>query len=129
MHRTWQIMAREAGLALAVLAVYVLVLLLPLHQAAGLQRQFDALGFAALDTFSVCTTLNQDADDEERDVAALTCPVAGTAKHQFTAVLPPLPLFSAPVATNPAHRARTETAIPARRPDHVGQPRAPPVSA
>ena len=44
--------AREMGTALAVLAVYVLVLLAPLHQAAGLQRDLSQLGTTAPDPIS-----------------------------------------------------------------------------
>lgn len=44
---------REAATAVAVLALYVLVLLAPLHQAAGLQRDLNALGYTSLDTWSI----------------------------------------------------------------------------
>ena len=63
-------MTRELGAAFAVLALYVLVLLAPLHQAAGLQRDLAALGHPAWDQFSICTSLSR-ADPGERPADGL----------------------------------------------------------
>ena len=120
-------MFREAGLAVAVLAIYVLTLLLPLHQAAGLQRDLNAMGFSTLDNWSICQSLAQDENGDLRD-AALTCPAMGIAKHQFAAVLPPVLILAAPVlATLDSPRLPLVHLLPSP-PDHVGQQRAPPVS-
>ena len=76
-------MTRELGAAFAVLALYVLVLLAPLHQAAGLQRDLAALGHPAWDQFSVCTSLSR-ADPGERP-APVKCAAAGIGQN----TLPP----------------------------------------
>ncbi|MFC3705247.1 hypothetical protein ACFOOL_10815 [Devosia honganensis] len=128
MHQGWRILARETGIALAVLAAYVLTLLLPLHQAAGLQRHFDALGFAALDSWSVCTTLNLDGDGDQREAAALSCPATGVAKQQFAALPPPTPSIVKPPAAASLPVARAVQPAISLLPDHVGQSRAPPAA-
>ena len=122
-------MLRETGIALAVLAIYVLTLLLPLHQAAGLQRDLNALGFSTLESWSVCQPMAQDEDGAPREAAALTCPATGVAKQQLAAVLPPVLVIEPPTIAHVV-RYRDIPAIPAPiLPDHVGQSRAPPVTA
>jgi hypothetical protein len=121
-------MVREIGIAVAVLALYVLTLLLPLHQAAGLQRDLDALGFAPLDSWSVCSSLVQDGEGDPADAAALTCPAVGVGKQQMAATLPPAltlepPSIAIAVRYAPAQRALFN--VPTA---HVGQSRAPPVT-
>lgn len=83
-------MTRELGAAIAVLALYVLVLLAPLHQAAGLQRDFAALGHPAIDQFSVCTSLSR-ADPGERP-APVKCAAAGIGHNVLSA--PPVPALT-----------------------------------
>ena len=122
-------MLRETGIALAVLAIYVLTLLLPLHQAAGLQRDLNALGFSTLESWSVCQPMAQDEDGAPREAAALTCAATGVAKQQLAAVLPPVLVIEPPTIAHVV-RYRDIPAIPAPiLPDHVGQSRAPPVTA
>lgn len=121
-------LAREAGTALAVLAIYVLTLLLPLHQAAGLQRDFNALGFATLDAYSVCSSLALDSDGGPVDAAALSCPAVGVSKEEIAAILPSpirLPTLQLTLVGRIAPLAGIIRAMP---PDHVGQSRAPPVA-
>ena len=127
-HSTAKTMFREAGLAVAVLAIYVLTLLLPLHQAAGLQRDLNAIGYATLDSWSVCQPLAQDEDGDPHGAAALTCPAAGIAKHDLAVVLPPALLIEQPGTADVVHYARTQSAFRSPLPDHVGQSRAPPVT-
>ena len=119
--------AREAGTALAVLAIYVLTLLLPLHQAAGLQRDFNALGFATLDAYSVCSSLALDRDGAPVDAAALSCPAVGVSKHQMAAILPPAITLPPPSLVVIGRVAPLAGVIRTMPPDHVGQSRAPPV--
>ncbi|MCP8883281.1 hypothetical protein NIM87_07205 [Devosia sp. XJ19-1] len=128
MRRYWPIMARETGIALALLAVYVLTLLLPLHQAAGLQRDFNALGFSTLDSWSVCQSLAQDENGEPREAAALSCPATGIAKHQLAGVLPPVLTIPVPTAADAIGYASVSLGVQPILPDHVGQSRAPPVT-
>lgn len=126
---TTRSMLRETGIALAVLAIYVLTLLLPLHQAAGLQRDFNALGFSTLESWSVCQPMAQDEDGTPREAAALTCPATGIAKQQLAVVLPPVLVLEAPTTANVVHYRDTPAAPTPILPDHVGQSRAPPVTA
>ena len=125
---TAQIMLRETGIAVAVLALYVLALLLPLHQAAGLQRDLNAIGYSTLDSWSVCQPLAQDDNGDPHEAAALNCPATGVAKHQLAALPPPAPALASPIG---AAIIRFEQASSPHRPllpDHVGQSRAPPVT-
>ena len=125
---TVQIMLRESGIAVAVLAVYVLTLLLPLHQAAGLQRDLNAIGYSTLDSWSICQPLAQDDNGDPHDAAALSCPAAGVAKHQLAVVLPPVLDIAPPSAAENVRFAQASNPHRAPLPDHVGQSRAPPVT-
>lgn len=120
-------LARETGIALAMLAMYVLTLLLPLHSAAGLQRDLNALGFSNLANWSVCSSIANDRDTDPADPAALTCPATGVVKSQLTAVLPPTIIIEQPevqlIGTLVAVVVHAGSTLPA----HFGQSRAPPV--
>lgn len=122
-------MLREAGLAVAVLAIYVLTLLLPLHQAAGLQRDLNASGFATLDSWSICQPMAQDEDGNPREAAALACPAMGIAKQQFAAVLPPVLVIEPPTTADIIRFLDAPAVVTNHLPDHIGQSRAPPVTA
>jgi hypothetical protein len=122
-------MMKETGTALAVLAIYVLTLLLPLHQAAGLQRDLNALGYSTIATWSVCGPLESHGHDGRDDAVPFKCPALGVAKHQLALTLPPAPALHMPLATGPVVLMAPATLIPSRRPDHVGQSRAPPAQA
>lgn len=120
-------MIRETGIALAMLAVYVLTLLLPLHQAAGLQRDLNALGYSTLESWSICQPLAQDEDGSPQEAAALNCPATGIAKHKLAVVLPVVSVLPQPVVTV---LPDTPIGLPMPAPglpEHVGQSRAPPV--
>lgn len=117
---------RETATAIAVLALYVLVLLAPLHQAAGLQRDFDALGYASLDLWAVCAPLTVDQTDEQPDVAK--CPFAGVGKSDVALAEPAsLDFGLLRVATEPFYPSVTEQGH-SRNAPHIGQARAPPVT-
>ena len=122
-----QTMLRETAIALAMLAVYVLTLLLPLHQAAGLQRDLNAIGYATLDNWSVCQGLAQDESGDPREAAALTCPATGAAKLQLAAILPPAVVLSQPAAMQVASHVPASAPALFGLPDHTGQSRAPPL--
>jgi hypothetical protein len=126
--RTARTFVREAGLAVAVLAIYVLTLLLPLHQAAGLQRDLDALGFSTLDNWSICQSIADDETGDPQGAAALTCPAAGVAKHDLAAILPPALVIEAPAAASVLSYRQAPGLAMVHLPDHVGQSRAPPVT-
>jgi hypothetical protein len=75
--------AREIGTALAVLAVYLLMLMAPLHQARASQLAFDAIGYANLNPdWSICSMLPDGAPDPGAPPAE--CPLAGLAKQALT---------------------------------------------
>lgn len=76
---------REVGTAFAVLAIYLLVLLAPLHQAAGLQRDLTALGFTNLDSRSVCGQLSRSDDGT---VTPVKCAASGIGKNELAAIEP-----------------------------------------
>lgn len=118
---------REMGAAIAVLAIYVLVLLVPLHQAAGLQRDLSALGYASLDTWSICGRLA--ADDQGSQTTVVKCAASGIGKNELAAIEPvALDLSIVRVATTTDYRVSPE--LNHARPDQLtGQPRAPPMMA
>lgn len=113
------------GAAFAVLAIYVLVLLLPLHQAAGLQRDLGKLGFETFGAWTICQQIAQD--DEGKAPTAVKCPAVGIAKQDFAGIVPaivvveparePTAVVYRPVLSSPNLELR----------EHFGQPRAPPV--
>ena len=121
-------MTREFGTALAVLAIYVLTLFLPLHQAAGLQRDLDRLGFETLTAWSVCAPLVQDEDGNPKTATVVKCPAAGLGKQDFAALVPAPVQFIVPVLASamawPVLPAAFKPSITA----HFGQSRAPPVA-
>lgn len=128
MSRQSRTFLQEAGTALAVLAIYVLTLLLPLHQAAGLQRDFNALGFSTLDVWSVCSSIALDKDGAPIDAAALSCPAVGIGKHQLAAVLPPAIHLPQPKLSAPLALPQYDVVLALLPADHVAQSRAPPVA-
>lgn len=118
--------ARELGTALAVLSLYVLILLAPLHQAAGLQRDFDALGFASLDTWSICVPLTVDGSSEQPDIAK--CPFAGIGKHEVALIEPTSIDIGTTVVANDVFYPRPAERVHTRAASKTGQARAPPVT-
>lgn len=116
---------REVGAALAVVALYMLVLLAPLHQAAGLQQDLAELGYEG-PAWSLCAAGSAgDADGEAP--FELACPIAGLGKQELAAVEPsPVELDILRIAQAIAYPQLTPYARPATI-RHVGQARAPPV--
>ncbi len=115
---------RETGLALAILALWMLALLAPLHQSSGLLRVMAEAGHAVPAGWSVCATL--DAKEGGKDHVIPVCPAQGIGKSALG--LPPPP--SLPGAILPLPRA-AEFASAVARPHRAqnftpGQPRAPP---
>lgn len=126
MSKHLQSVLREAGAAFAVLAIYVLTLLTPLHQSAATQRGFAALGYETIGAWSICTNITE-ASDEEGAPAALNCPVAGIGKVELAmgASASGLPeLFRLAIAAE----ITTAPALPVSlHLVHQARPRAPPV--
>lgn len=119
-------MIREIGTALAVLSLYVLTLLLPLHQAAGLQNDLARLGFETVGSWSICADAGAADKDEQQAPAALKCPAAGIGKHEFAAILPVVLGVAPPDRADPFHATDPAGRVAASRHAHSGQSRAPP---
>lgn len=118
---------REIGTALAVLAIYLLTMLAPLHQARASQLAFEELGYTTLVTgWVLCTP--QGANGDDSDISVAKCPATGIGKHDLVvpslAVLPAgldlIALAVEPAPTSPAF-------LPAPTAPPSG-PRAPPAS-
>jgi hypothetical protein len=109
-------MTREIGTAFAVLAIYLLTILAPLHQARASQLAFQELGYATTETgWVLCTPL--ESSDENTQLPVSKCPATSIGKHDpaLTASIPvALPLQrTALAAPRPAveQSARPFTAL------------------
>ncbi|MFN4210840.1 MAG: hypothetical protein ACK4G5_09745 [Devosia sp.] len=123
---TMRTMSREIGTALAVLAIYLLTVLAPIHEARASQRAFEELGYTALDTgWVLCTPAG--AMDGDTDATVSKCPATGVAKTEF--VLPTPAVLSAGL-DRVALAAPVLLTLPAFMPALLASPsgpRAPPV--
>jgi hypothetical protein len=123
---TQRIMAREIGTALAVLAIYLLTILSPLHQARAGQLAFEQLGYATLDTgWVLCNPAGAIGHDS--DIPVGKCPATGIGKDEL-ALSPPLASLTIHRATDPAPRPVPQQ--PLGLPQHTAPPsgpRGPPV--
>lgn len=120
--RTIRILTREAGLALAVLALWMLALLAPLHQTSGMLRAFDAAGIELASSWSICV-----ADAEVKtDHAIPSCPAQGIGKQDL--LTPPGPTVLAVLAGPVVQVMTPVTGPPPRAEPELGpqQARAPP---
>lgn len=120
--------ARETVTALALLSIYMLVLLAPLHQAAGLQRDLAKLGYTPLDSWSICSALAPPAEDGKPD-AVVKCAAAGIGKNELAAIHLPT-IESAILRTSkPVRYAQWHMPVVSELDWPSGPPRAPPMSA
>lgn len=119
--------AREISSAAAVIAVYVLVLLTPLHQASGLQRYLAELGHASSEAWSICGSTSP-GDEEEAPSGGINCPIIGIGKQALVgAQAGSVDLDNVlRVAIRAGYPDRPAPPRPTVAP-HVGQARAPPV--
>lgn len=116
-------MFRDAGAALAVLAIYILTLLAPLHQAADLQRDLGKLGYETTSLWSLCVASGHEGEPDRP--AAAKCPATGVAKQDMLAVLPSTLSADQSIADGVLYGEQVEHRTFARR-YHATQPRAPP---
>jgi hypothetical protein len=78
---------REIGTAFAVLALYLLTVLAPLHHARASQIGFEALGYASLDaSWVLCTPATPG--DTDRDALIAKCPATGIGKTELALPTP-----------------------------------------
>lgn len=119
---------REIGTAFAVLAIYLLTILAPLHEARASQLAFEKLGYSTLDTgWVLCAP--QDTQGDNGDVLVSKCPATGIGKHDLA--LPVLP------ATQSAYGPKAASTWLPRHPSSIAPPvllaphgpRGPPVQA
>lgn len=87
---------KEMGAALAVLSIYLLTLLVPLHQAAALQSRFADLGYETVGALSICTAISESGTEDDAP-SAFACPVTGLAKAEV-ALANGGPALAAPAA-------------------------------
>ncbi|WP_332700806.1 hypothetical protein [Devosia sp.] len=124
---TMRTMSREIGTALAVLAIYLLTVLAPIHEARASQRAFEELGYTALETgWALCTSVGVTDGDQDAEVSK--CPATGVAKTEFvlpTAAVLPAALDLASLATPLLLNLPAFTPVPVTSPSG---PRAPPVT-
>lgn len=122
-----RMISREIGMALVVLAIWLLSLLVPMHQVSRLIGDLAEAGVVTVTDWSLCVSL--DLEGEESDGPQTLCPAQGIGKNDL-AVLPDGVLLSIRPSTpknlyNPAPPERFWARIQA----DTGQPRAPPVLA
>lgn len=115
---------REVGTACAVLAIYVLTLLAPIHHARASQVAFEKLGYESSEgSWVLCTPAGTTGQD--RDLAVAKCPATGIGKHDL--IVPDL--GSLHVARDAGLTTRQPAApqliVPPRQ-EAPGRPRAPP---
>ena len=119
-------LTRELGTAFAVLAIYVLTLLAPLHQAAGLQRDLAKLGYETIGGWSICAPIQNDQDDKSPTV--VKCAAAGIGKNELVAIEPAtIDLGTVRVGETIRYAEHVRADAPAVH-AHIGQARAPPVA-
>ncbi|MEO9298874.1 hypothetical protein [Devosia alba] len=71
----------EIGTALAVLAIYLLTLLAPLHEARASQLAFEKLGYSTLQSgWVLCSSLSTSDSDPDSETPVSKCPVTGVGK-------------------------------------------------
>ncbi|WEK03602.1 MAG: hypothetical protein P0Y65_15575 [Candidatus Devosia phytovorans] len=74
---------KEIGTALAVLAIYLLTMLMPLHQARASQLAFEELGYSTTTVGWVLCTPGLSTG-EDSDITVAKCPATGIGKHELT---------------------------------------------
>jgi len=118
---------REIGTALAVLAIYLLTMLMPLHQARASQLAFEELGYSTTTVgWVLCTPGLPSGGDS--DVTVAKCPATGIGKHELALPTPEsLPLAFDRVALSAAPTPVISAFLPAPTAPPTGS-RAPPAS-
>jgi len=116
---------REIGTAFAVLAIYLLTVLAPLHHARASQLAFEDLGYATIEaSWLLCTPAGIAGQDSDGPVAK--CPATGVGKTDLV-----LPMLDAvPVSHDITLAAPLAVTLPAFLPRAIAPPsgpRAPPV--
>lgn len=126
MQSAWRSIGKEVGTAFAVLAMYLLLILAPWHQASALQHELSGLGYASLAAVDICGAT--DAAGDEQGSSELKCHVAGIGKFDALVFEPgSIVLRPRPAAQPVVYGFDAQASRPSISP-HVGQARAPPVT-
>ena len=119
--------ARETVAAIAVMAIYILVLLAPLHQAAGLERDLARLGYTSLDSWSICSSLAPQ-NENGKPPAVAKCAASSVGKNELTTIEPSVVDLGIVQASTLIRYALTPETIETAWHRSSGQPRAPPTA-
>ena len=115
---------REVGTACAVLAIYVLTLLAPIHHARASQVAFEKLGYESSEgSWVFCTPAGSTGQD--RDLAVAKCPATGIGKHDLIAPDLASLHFVVAVGISTLQPPKPQLAVLPRH-EAPGSPRAPP---
>lgn len=117
--------SREIGTAFAVLAIYLLTVLAPLHHARASQFAFEQLGYSALETaWVLCSSVGAEGEDGDATIAK--CPATGVGKAQFVLPAPAALPVLRDVAALAAPLLVARPVFPPRAIAPPAGPRAPP---
>lgn len=116
----------EMGTALAVLAMYFLLLLAPWHQASALQHDLSELGYASSWSLDICTHADDGGGQEP---AHLKCPIASSGKFDFLNATRGTLAVDGPRVCEAIANAISSASLRVVSYRRPGQPRAPPVVA
>lgn len=118
--------SKEIGTAFAVLALYLLTILTPLHQARATQLDFAALGYQTVETgWVLCSA---ETDRSEGKSLVTKCPAAGIGKQQLVAPTLAVIAVGAPTMVSVAYAEPPHHLI-APRLNVSAPPRGPPAIA
>lgn len=121
---------KELGTAFAVLAIYVLTLLVPLHQSSATQRDFARLGYETIGAWSICSefgTVDNTGDRDGGELRAMAkCPASGI--QQFGDPVRTIAALTSAAMDMTVVRLWSDVVGASGPVPHVGQSRAPPRS-
>ncbi|WDR06797.1 hypothetical protein PSQ90_04920 [Devosia rhodophyticola] len=118
---------KEVGTALAVLAIYLLIVLMPMHQSRASQLELDALGYATLaPSWALCGAPDKN---DGTDTRLTKCPIAGVAKQSMATDNAPVLSLGSNIAVLPVIYRSVPGPFRPTIPDHDAPARGPPDSA
>lgn len=120
---------REIGTAFAVLAIYLLTVLAPLHHARASQLDFAALGYETIaGSWVLCAPLDAQGPDSDASLIA-KCPAAGIGKDDLVEPAIAVIELGVLVATEVLAPASVAAVHHRERPELTAAPRGPPALA
>jgi len=116
---------REIGMALAVLSIWLMSLLAPMHQVSRLIGELSQAGIITVSHWSLCVPLDLDGDGPDGPVTL--CPAQGIGKSDMLVPMPAVLLAVAVPAVLLDGFDLTPERFWSRFQSEPGQPRAPPI--